>query len=114
MPHGGHPRRRSDLTWTLHRCLMPTSEESLEPARWLEARSSDPEHPCCAGYRAWTTQPAAGFSAALATYNAEANEDPLSLQATQKRRDATVVIPAGQLSEWVLNDLKEEPSEVQG
>jgi hypothetical protein len=106
--------RWADVTWVLHQHLMPTTCDFLEPARWLEARSPEPDHPCYAGHRAWAAQLAAGYATALAAYEAEAAQQPLSLQEAQRLHDATVVVPAGQLSEWVLDDLEEEITDVHG
>ncbi|MHC5557762.1 hypothetical protein [Kocuria sp. U4B] len=106
--------RWADVTWTLHQRLMPAIPHPPEPARWLDLRSPDPGHPGYAGHRAWSEALAAGYTAALATYHAETAEEPLSPHAAQQLRAGTVVVPAGQLSEWVLDDLEEETSDVHG
>ena len=107
--------RWADVTWVLHQHLMPSNGQSLAPARWLDLRSPDPDHPGYAGHRVWREALAAGYAAALAALTAaEATEEPLSPQETQQLRDATVVVPAGQLSEWVLNDLEDETFDVHG
>ena len=112
LPHGGHPAGRwAEMTWDLHKHLMPTMSALLEPARWLEARRPDPDHPCHAGHQAWAAQLAAGYAIALAVHDTEA---PLSAQEAQLLREDTFVVPAGQLSEWVLDDLKGETSDVCG
>ncbi|MEX5235846.1 hypothetical protein [Kocuria arenosa] len=105
--------RWADVTRTLHQHLMTTTAHLLEPARWLEAASPDPAHPCYAGHRGWAAQLAVGYAAALAVYDAEPSE-PLSLLEAQQLRAGTVVVPAGQLSEWVLDDLEEEASDITG
>ena len=102
--------RWADVTWVLHQCLMPTASTPVDPARWMEARSCDPDHPCYANHQAWATQLAAGYATALANYDAEATEEPLSSQQAQQLGAGTVVVPAGQLSEWVLDDLEDETS----
>ncbi|STX05717.1 hypothetical protein [Kocuria rosea] len=115
-PMVGTPAGRwAEVTWVLHECPMPVTPDLVKAARWLEARSSDPDHPCYAGHRGWATQLAAGYTAALATYTAEtseATEAHLSAQETQRLQDSTFVVPAGQLSEWVLDDLKDEATDI--
>ena len=106
--------RWAEVTWTLHQRLMPTTSGPAEPPRWLETRSPDPHHSCYAGHRGWAVQLAAGHAAALAAYDAEATEESLSPEEGQRIRDVTVVVPAGQLSEWVLDDLEGETSDVCG
>ncbi|MEX5235829.1 hypothetical protein [Kocuria arenosa] len=106
--------RWAEVTWDLHQHLMPTTSAPLEPARWLEARSPDPDHPCYAGHQAWAAQLAAGYVIALAVHDTEASEAPLSAQEAQLLREDTFVVPAGQLSEWVLDDLEGETSDVCG
>lgn len=104
--------RWAEVTWPLHRLWIPLASDPLETAQWLEVRSADPEHPCYARHRTWATRLAAGYTAALAAYDAETTEKPLSLHEALQRRDVTVVVPAGQLSEWVLDDLEDETSDV--
>ncbi|MFF0988704.1 hypothetical protein [Kocuria nitroreducens] len=106
--------RWADVTWELHQCLVPITSAPLEPARWLDLRSPDPDHPCYAHHRPWRAELAAGYATALDAYNAEAAEQCLSPQEAQQLRDATVVVPAAQLSEWVLDDLEEETSDIHG
>jgi hypothetical protein len=106
--------RWADVTWVLHQCLIPATDGLREPARWLDLRSPDPGHPGYAGHQPWATQLAAGYTAALTTYHAEATEASLSPQQAQELREATVMVPAGQLAEWVLADLQEEASDVHG
>lgn len=100
--------RWADVTWALHQHLLPTTPTHVQPARWLEARSPDPDHTSYAGHRAWSAALAAGYTTALAAYDAEAAEGPLSPQEAHRLRAGTVVVPAGQLSEWVLDDLQDE------
>lgn len=104
--------RWADVTWVLHQCLLPLTADPLEPTRWLEARSPHPGHPCYAGHRVWATELAAGYTAALAVHDAEAAEQSLSFQQAQQLQARAVVVPAGQLSEWVLNDLMDETAGV--
>ena len=99
--------RWADVTWVLHQHLIPMTEETPASTRWLDLRSPDPGHPGYAVPRAWAAELAAGYTAALALYEAEAAEEPLTPQEVQHLRAGTVVIPAGQLSEWVLDDLQE-------
>jgi hypothetical protein len=106
--------RWADVTWKLHQRLIPTSEEAPESARWLDLRSPDPDHPGYAAHRAWARELAGGYTAALAIYEAEATEEPLAPQELQQLRASTIMIPAGQLSEWVLDDLQDETSDVRG
>jgi hypothetical protein len=102
--------RWADVTWALHQCLMPTASDPGASARWLEARSPDADHSCYANRRVWAARLAAGYAVALAAYHAEVTAQCLSLEEAQQLRDAAVIIPAGQLSEWVLDDLEEEAS----
>ena len=106
--------RWAEVTWELHQHLMPAMTTPLEPARWLDARNPDPAHPCYAGHQGWAAQLAAGYATALAVRDTEATEAPLSAQETQLLGVDTFVVPAGQLSEWVLDDLEGETSEVCG
>lgn len=106
--------RWADVSWTLHQHLIPATEEALVSARWLDLRSPDPDHSGYAGHRRRARELAAGYTAALAVYQAEAVEGSWSPQQAQRLRDATVVVPAGQLTEWVLNDLQEEPAGLHG
>jgi hypothetical protein len=106
--------RWADVTWTLHQHLIPATEEAPKSARWLDLRSPDPDHPGYATHRAWSEALAAGYTTALATYHAEATEGTLSPDEAQQLREATVVVPAGQLSEWVLDDLQAETSDLHG
>lgn len=106
--------RWAEVTWVLHQHLIPLAATPLEPAQWLEARSPNPRHPCYAGHQPWASQLAAGYAAALAVHDAEDNQEPLTHEEAQQLRDATIVVPAGQLSEWVLDDLQEETTEVHG
>ncbi|KUG51727.1 hypothetical protein AVL61_15925 [Kocuria rosea subsp. polaris] len=41
-------------------------------------------------------------------------EEPLPLEDAQRLRENTAVIPAGQLSEWVLDNVKNETSQISG
>lgn len=104
--------RWADVTWALHQALLPTTDHARDRARWLEVRSSDLDHPCHVGHQGWATELAADYIAALAVYHAAATEEPLTPQETQQMRAGTVVVPAGQLAEWVLDDLEEETSDV--
>jgi hypothetical protein len=104
--------RWAEVTWELHQQLLPTSPDPLEPARWLEACSPDPGHPCYAGHRAWALHLAAGYAAAMAVHDAEATEEPFSAREAQLLPEGTFLIPAGQLSEWVLEDLADETAKI--
>ncbi|MHC5559271.1 hypothetical protein [Kocuria sp. U4B] len=106
--------RWADVTWTLHQHLIPATEEAPASVRWLDLRSPDPGHPSYAGHPAWAHPLAAGYTAALEVYHAEATEESLSPEEAQQLRAGTVVVPAGQLSEWVLDDLEEETSGLRG
>ena len=107
--------RWADVTWILHQRLIPTPiSVPREPARWLDLRSPDSDHPGYAGHQAWSEALADGYVTALAVYIAEAAEEPLPPQEAQELRVGTFVVPAGQLSEWVLDDLEGETSDVCG
>ena len=112
--HPRSPTHWADVTWTLHQRQLLTAPDPLESARWLEACSPDPDHPCYAGHQEWATELAAGYAAARAVHDTEVIEEPLSDQETQLLREDTLVVPAGQLSEWVLDDLKDETSSIGG
>ena len=105
--------RWADPTWVLHqRLLSVPASAAREPARWLDLRSPDPHHPGYAHHPAWSEALAAGYAAALAVYIAEAAEEPLPPQEAQRLRAGTVAVAPGQLSEWVLEDLQEETSDL--
>lgn len=104
--------RWAEVTWSLHQSLMPFSADLLDTARWLEVRSADPDHSCYARHPRWATRLAAGYAAAMAVYDAEAAEEPPSLHEVQRLQNVTLVVPAGQLSEWVLDDLEDETTDV--
>lgn len=106
--------RWADVTWVLHRSLIPATLDQSEPARWLEVRSSDPAHPCYTDHPALATPLAIGYTAALATYEAEAAKEPLSIHDVEQPKSATVVVPPEQLSEWVLDDFEDDPSPARG
>ncbi len=106
--------RWAEVTWDLHQHLMPTASTPREPARWLEARSPDPDHPCYAAHQGWAAELAVGYATALAVHDTETAEEPLSVQEAQLLREGTFLVPAGQLSEWVLDDLEGETSDVCG
>jgi len=106
--------RGADITWVLHRCLMPATSPPGEPARWLEACSYDPHHPCYAGHQVGVTSLAAGYTAALAALRTETADVPLPLQDTRGLGADTVVVPLGQLPEWVLDDLEDENPDSHG
>lgn len=99
--------RWAEVTWVLHQCLMPAVHVRPEPARWLEVRSPDPAHCCYADNQAWGEALADGYVAALAAHDAEDVGEPLSIEDAERFRESTVVVPVGQLSEWVLDDLDE-------
>lgn len=111
--------RWADVTWPLHQHRLPTTPHLPDPARqleaqWLEARSPDPDHPCYTTHRTWATHLAAGYATARTTYDTEAEQAPLHPQQAQQPHDTTVVIPAGQLTEWVLDDLQEHTTDAHG
>lgn len=106
--------RWAEVTWVLHQCPMPATVDLPEPARWLEVRSPDPAHSCYTHYPAWSKALAGGYLAALAAHDADSPERSLSTQDALQLRETTIVVPAGQLSEWVLNDLEEETAPVHG
>jgi hypothetical protein len=106
--------RWADVTWTLHQHELPTAADPLESAGWLEATSPDPDHPCYAGHPGWATQLAAGYATARVVYDTEAAEEPLSAQEARLLQTGTFVVPAGQLSDWVLEDLEDETSDIRG
>ncbi len=106
--------RWADVTWELHQYLMPTICVPPQSVRWLDLRSPDPDHPGYASHRPWAAELAVGYAAALAVYHAEAIEEPLPPYEAQQLRAGTVVVPTGQLSEWVLDDLQEDTSDLHG
>lgn len=106
--------RWADVTWVLHRRLIPATVGRPEPARWLEASSADPGHLCYVNHQAWRHALAAGYVAARAAHETEDTEGVLPLRDGPRRREHTIVVPAGQLAEWLLDDLQEESSHVLG
>ncbi|MUN64758.1 hypothetical protein GMA12_16695 [Kocuria sediminis] len=106
--------RWADVTWALHQRCMPPAPELAAAARWMEARGSDPDDPCYANHPAWSEALAAGYAAALAVLAAEAVEETSSLENPDQLRQASIVVPAGQLAEWVLDDLEDEAAQVRG
>jgi hypothetical protein len=105
--------RWADVTWILHQCrIPPPASVALPRAQWLELRSPDPGHHGYANHPAWRAALASGYAAALAVYIAEADDVPAPTQQAQRPRAGTVVVPAGQLSEWVLEDLDEETMQI--
>ncbi len=106
--------RWAEVTWVLHQRLILITPGPSEPARWLDARSPDPSDACYANHRSWSAPLAAGYAEALAVHEAEATEEPLSSEGAQQLRDDTVVVPAGQLSKWVLDDLEDETTGIRG
>jgi hypothetical protein len=93
---------------------MRATSVPREPARWLEACSPNPDHPCYAGHQVWAAQLAAGYTVALAVHDTGATEEPLSPQEAQLLGEGTFVVLTGQLSEWVLDHLEGETSDVRG
>lgn len=106
--------RWTDVTWVLHQDLAPGTPDPLQPAQWLEARSPDPGRRCCAGHQDWATELAAGDATALAVHGSETAEEPPSSREAPSLRDGTFVVAAGQLSEWVLDDIEHETSDIRG
>lgn len=102
--------RWADVTWVLHQALMPLTPHPAAAARWLEASSSDPTHSCYDRYPAWGEALAAGYATAHLVHATEA-ADPTGKTLTPEEarllRAATTVVPAGQLAEWLLDDLQQ-------
>ena len=102
--------RWADVTWVLHQHLIPSPADPQAPAQWLETTSPDPEHPCYTAHQQCAPELAAGYTTALATYHAETTEtteEPAWLHQAHQQRAGTTVIAPGQLSEWVLDDLRD-------
>jgi len=59
------------------------------------------------------TSLAAGYTVALAALHTETIKKPLPLQ-DKGHGGNTVVVPVGQLPEWVLDDLKDKNSDAHG
>lgn len=58
------------------------------------------------------TSLAAGYTAALAALDTETTKEPLPLQDPHSHGGDTVVVPVGQISEWVLDDIQDETSDI--
>ena len=102
--------RWADVTWPLHQRTMPLTGSHPTSARWLEASSPDPHHPCYDRHPTWRAALAAGYATAGLVHGTEAadtTEAPLSPEEARQLRAATTVVPAGQLSEWLLDDLQD-------
>lgn len=102
--------RWADVTWVLHQCLLPPAPYPLTSARWLEVCSDDPSHPCYADHRAWDGALAAGYATARVVHTigtAGGAGVELSPQEARQLRQATVVVPPEQLTEWLLDDLQD-------
>lgn len=100
----------ADVTWVLHQCLLPPAPYPLASARWLQACSPDPGHSCYDHHRDWAGALAAGYATARVVHaigTASATESELSPQEVRQLRQATVVVPPGQLAEWLLHDLQD-------
>ncbi|GAA1750433.1 hypothetical protein [Kocuria aegyptia] len=106
--------RWADVTRALHEHLLPATEDVSGSSQWIEMRSPDPEHHRGIHLPAWGQPLAAGYLAALAVYDGEDAEEPLPIEHAQQLREATVVVPTGQLSEWVLDGLQDETSHIPG
>lgn len=97
--------RWADVTWVLHRRRIPTPTSVAPPrVQWLDLRCPDPGHPGYADHRVWKEVLAEGYAAAMAAYHALATEVSVPTQQAQQSRAGTVVVPVGELSEWVLED----------
>ncbi|MFE7632239.1 hypothetical protein [Kocuria sp. NPDC057446] len=94
--------------------MIPATLDRPQPTRWLEVRSPDPAHPGYTGHPAWASPLAIGYTAALATHEAETVNEPLPVHDVEQLKSATVVVPREQLSEWVLDGLEGQPSPARG
>lgn len=105
-----------DITTVLHRHRLPApppngaSVPNHASARWLEARVADPDAPCYADYPRWRTALAAGYTASLSAHHAESTAPPLQHHAHHPS-PGTILIPAGQLSEWIIRDTVTDEAE---
>ena len=110
-PMVGTPAGRwADVTWVLHQALMPLAQRPVTAARWLEASSPDPAHPCYTDHPGWGGALAAGYATARLVHATEAADTvgtTLSPEEARQLRAATTVVPAGQLAEWLLDDLQD-------
>lgn len=100
----------ADVTTALHQALMPPAHRPLTAARWLELGSPNPGHASYDDYPAWRAALAAGYATACRTRSLEttrATGGTLTPEETRQLRTTTVVVPAGQLSEWLLEDLQD-------
>lgn len=101
--------RWADVTWVLHQCLMPLARYPLTSTRWLELGSSDPAHPGYDRHPLWSAALAAGYATARVVHTTETANTTgatLSPEETRQLRAATTVVPAAQLTEWLLDDLQ--------
>ena len=102
--------RWADVTWVLHQCLLPPAPYPLASARWLEACSADPHHPWYNHCPAWGAALATGYATARLVHIVGTAGDAgvrLSPEEARQVQEATVVVPPGQLAEWLLDDLQD-------
>lgn len=105
--------RWADVTWLLHQHPLPPPPDDLPGStQWIEMRSPFLECHRHTHHRAWSPALAVGYRAALAVHGAEDLEVPLPDEHAQRLRETTIVVPAGQLAEWVLDDLQDETSHI--
>ena len=100
----------ADVTRVLHQCLMPLARRSLSSARWLAVGGPDPGHAGWDDHPAWSAALAAGYATARLVHAAETDGAAgvtLSPEEARRLRAATAVVPAGQLAEWLLDDLRD-------
>ncbi|WP_336650740.1 hypothetical protein [Kocuria rosea] len=95
--------RWADVTWPLHQHLIPLTGGHPTSARWLEASSPDPHHLCYDHHPLRSTALAAGY----ATETASTTKTPLAPEKARRLRATATVVPAGQLTEWLLDDLQD-------
>lgn len=98
----------ADVTSVLHRALMPVAHRPMASTRWLEATSPDPAHPCYDRHRYWGAALAAGYAAARLAHATTTHHSANTARSPNEARQllaATTVVPAGQLTEWLLDDL---------
>lgn len=100
----------ADVTTALHQCVMPLAHHPLSSARWLELGSPDPRHASYDDYPTWGAALATGYTTACLARSMQitrAAGGALTPEEARGLRAATVVVPAGQLSEWLLEDLQD-------
>ena len=89
-----------------------TSAWCPPPATPGSRRSGNPGHPCYVEHRDHAEWLAASYLHARRVHEAEVREQPGPPERVGQPDVGAVVVPAGQLSEWVLEDLLDDAADL--